>query len=343
MEYNNMPRTSEELTHWGIKGMKWGVRRYQNKDGSLTAAGKKRVAAEKNELKERERVIKNREKVKAERAKLDAKKNELDARERDLDGEAARKSKSGSKQNENDSTTSTRTKSISEMSNKELQEYTTRMQLEKNYLDAQRQLAASMPPKQVSKGQKFAEQILNEAILPAAKNAGRAYLEKMMKEKMGINTEDPVSALETTWKKLDYEQKIDKIKNPDKYLSEEDKNKRQHRDFDAEDRAAKMEGYQNAADKAAKQRQEQETARKAAADEAARAANSAKSEEYYNSSYSKPGSGPEYVNPNANRGMSAPVSSVPAPIVSSGKNRVDTLLDRYGNEMIDVYYSEDDD
>ena len=30
------------LTHWGIKGMKWGRRRYQNKDGSLTPAGKKR-------------------------------------------------------------------------------------------------------------------------------------------------------------------------------------------------------------------------------------------------------------------------------------------------------------
>lgn len=30
------------LQHWGIKGMKWGVRRYQNKDGSLTPAGKKR-------------------------------------------------------------------------------------------------------------------------------------------------------------------------------------------------------------------------------------------------------------------------------------------------------------
>lgn len=32
------------LAHHGIKGMKWGVRRYQNSDGSLTAAGKKRQA-----------------------------------------------------------------------------------------------------------------------------------------------------------------------------------------------------------------------------------------------------------------------------------------------------------
>lgn len=33
-----------ELYHHGIKGMKWGRRRYQNKDGSLTAAGRKRYS-----------------------------------------------------------------------------------------------------------------------------------------------------------------------------------------------------------------------------------------------------------------------------------------------------------
>lgn len=34
------------LTHHGIKGMKWGIRRFQNKDGSLTPAGKKRQRGE---------------------------------------------------------------------------------------------------------------------------------------------------------------------------------------------------------------------------------------------------------------------------------------------------------
>lgn len=33
---------NNELEHHGIKGMRWGVRRYQNKDGSLTPQGKKR-------------------------------------------------------------------------------------------------------------------------------------------------------------------------------------------------------------------------------------------------------------------------------------------------------------
>lgn len=34
------------LAHFGIPGMKWGIRRYENKDGTLTEAGKKRYSKE---------------------------------------------------------------------------------------------------------------------------------------------------------------------------------------------------------------------------------------------------------------------------------------------------------
>lgn len=49
--------SSQELCHWGIIGMKWGIRRYRNPDGTLTAAGKKRYSGNKHigELSKEER------------------------------------------------------------------------------------------------------------------------------------------------------------------------------------------------------------------------------------------------------------------------------------------------
>lgn len=37
---------NNSLAHYGIRGMKWGVRRFQNSDGSYTSAGKKRKQKE---------------------------------------------------------------------------------------------------------------------------------------------------------------------------------------------------------------------------------------------------------------------------------------------------------
>lgn len=53
-----------ELVHYGIKGMKWGILRYQNPDGTLTAAGKVRDRmTRKRNLKKAEKILKGSNKT----------------------------------------------------------------------------------------------------------------------------------------------------------------------------------------------------------------------------------------------------------------------------------------
>lgn len=55
------------LVHHGVKGQRWGVRRYQNKDGSLTKAGKKRRGIEE---KEQEKKRQEQETAEERRARM---------------------------------------------------------------------------------------------------------------------------------------------------------------------------------------------------------------------------------------------------------------------------------
>lgn len=45
---HGLPYADDYICHHGVKGMHWGIRRYQNPDGSLTAEGKARYGTQEN-------------------------------------------------------------------------------------------------------------------------------------------------------------------------------------------------------------------------------------------------------------------------------------------------------
>ena len=68
MDYLRM----HELYHWGIKGQKWGIRRYQNPDGSLTEEGKARYGGDSyDKLSQNQKDRYNADQTKAEVATFD--------------------------------------------------------------------------------------------------------------------------------------------------------------------------------------------------------------------------------------------------------------------------------
>lgn len=166
-----------ELYHHGTKGMKWGIRRYQNKDGSLTPAGRKRYSSEAARLKEREKVIKTKERTNAKIEKLKSKEAELDAREK-----ALTKSKTSTKSDSKPDSVETtpKQKSVKDMSDDELRTVVNRMQLEQQY--------RNLNPQKVSAGRKFAEGIATKVLIPAATEVGKKLVTEMLKQAAGKAT-----------------------------------------------------------------------------------------------------------------------------------------------------------
>ena len=163
-----------ELWHHGIMGMKWGIRRYQNPDGSLTTAGKIRYG-NKNRLEAS---------VNKKAAKLQRKYNDLTGKS--IRQNNAAKDKTDEEARKKDS----KSKSISEMSSEELQAAINRINLEKTYLQAME----SVNPRKVSRGQKFIDSFKDQAVNSISKGAAEALgdvvkgaLTKSLKKSLGLS------------------------------------------------------------------------------------------------------------------------------------------------------------
>lgn len=142
---------ANELYHWGVKGMKWGVRRYQNKDGTLTAAGKKRY-----ERDQRENAGKKKGNKVGQADPNRWVKEDMERSKRLADSSKQLTSELNNANNKAIKNAPKNRMDLSSMTDQELRNQINRELLERQYNDV-------FNPPQVSKGREYAGKVLESA------------------------------------------------------------------------------------------------------------------------------------------------------------------------------------
>lgn len=205
----------DELCHWGIKGMRWGFRRYQNKDGSLTPEGKKRYDAELEKVKKKEEKLQNKLHVKQQMDALKARKQGIKDMKKRL--------KNGDVDEVNDDKNDTNVKKdISKMTNDEIKELTARQKVENELKraeqDAKRieadywkgeldRLSNQSQLKEANKSgiTKFLEKVTGKVVdagVDVAINTGKKYVESKIDDKLGVGSEPDYNKMKKKYEAL---------------------------------------------------------------------------------------------------------------------------------------------